>query len=57
MTSTPSPRQPSARALATRSLTAANRLTGTARTEALQQHAARVWPSKSCALTAQTARL
>ncbi|WP_161605529.1 hypothetical protein [Pimelobacter simplex] len=48
--------QPSPRALATASLTKATRLTGEARREALTKHAAMVWPSKSCTLTAKTSR-
>jgi len=54
MTST---HQPSPRAIATRSLTAATRLKGKDRTEALQQHAAMVWPTQSCTLTGRTTRL
>jgi hypothetical protein len=43
-------RQPSQRALATRSLTTANRLTGEARREALREHFERFVPSmnRSC---------
>ena len=41
-------------ARATRSLTQAMRLTGEAKREALREHAALVWPHRTCALGFQS---
>lgn len=53
-----STRTPSPRALATTSLRLATRQKGEARREALQKHAAQVWPAKTCStLTSRTTRV